>query len=204
MADDEGEKEMRDCVADGLAKFVLYEAEEERQMQAQPAQSPPVKRQKRVKRPSLNGIFLQALLENAPTQQGKQFIMEDIYWAIKGNGKDAGEDKLGLVKQDEEEETQEVDKAGEREPIDEFHSLSLLAEYYENLLILPSKFRGLKFPDFAVMARLTPANTDTHPSRQDDLDNQYYPDVESANRSHQAVLKEKVIPSSTVTDIPRR
>jgi hypothetical protein len=202
MADDEGEKEMRDCVADGLAKFVLYEAEEERQMQDQPAQSPPVKRQKTVKRPSLNGLFLQALLENAPTQQGKQFIMEDIYWAIKGNGKDAGEDKLGLVKQDDEEETQNVDKAGE--PIDEFHSLSLLAEYYENLLILPSKFRGLKFPDFAVMARLKPANTESHPSRQDDLDNQYYQDVESANRSHQAVLKEKVIPSSTVIDMPRR
>jgi hypothetical protein len=142
MADDVGDEEMRKCVDDGLAKFIAHETQQEREMLDETPESPPMKRQKLLKRAvSMNGIFLQALLENAPTQEGKQFIMVDIYHAIKGNAKEAGEDEGGLVKQDgEEEEAQDLDK--EATPKNEFHHLEVLAQYYENLLVLPSKSRS--------------------------------------------------------------
>jgi hypothetical protein len=199
MAADEEDATMREYVAQTLAKLVSHEAEKEKEMQAKTAESPAVKRQKRLKRPSMNGLFLQAILDNAPTEEGKRFVMEDIYSAIKGSAEDVGEDQEGLLEKGEDEEAREIEKDCKYE----FHALTLLAQCYENLLILPSKSRILKCADFAVMARSKPDNTDPHPSRLDDIDNEYYPEVEAANRSRQARVKEEAMPSSTVTDIPR-
>jgi hypothetical protein len=84
------------------------------------SKSPPLKRQKLSKRTvNQNVIFLRALLESAPTKEGREFVLQDIYDAIKAEEIEAAEYQAALVKQAGEEEHEGPTATNEFHRLDE-------------------------------------------------------------------------------------
>src|SRR5271169_1942222 len=90
MAEEEiGLDEQREYVETMLAKFIEFEDLEGKKWKTENNNRPPRKKQKKkTAEPKNDGIFLKALLQNAPTETGKTFILEDIYTCLKNNNND--------------------------------------------------------------------------------------------------------------------
>ena len=71
-----------------LAKFMEFEDLEEKKRKTEGNRPPKKKQNQKTAEPKNDGIFLKALLQNAPTEAGKTFILEDIYTCLKNNNND--------------------------------------------------------------------------------------------------------------------
>ena len=71
-----------------LAKFMEFEDLEEKKRKTEDNRPPRKKQKKKTAEPKNDGIFLKALLQNAPTEAGKTFILQDIYTCLKNNNND--------------------------------------------------------------------------------------------------------------------
>jgi hypothetical protein len=74
----------REYIETMLAKFIEFEDLEEKKWKTEDNRPPRKSKTKRLP----NGIFLKTLLQNAPTEAGKTFILEDIYKCLKNNNND--------------------------------------------------------------------------------------------------------------------
>jgi hypothetical protein len=83
-----GLDEQREYIEAMLAKFMEFEDLEEKKRKTEDNRSPRKKQTKKTAEPKNDGIFLKALLQNAPTEAGKTFILQDIYTCLKNNNND--------------------------------------------------------------------------------------------------------------------
>ena len=83
-----GLDEKREYVETMLAKFMEFEDLEEKRRKTENNRPPRKKQKQKTAEPKNDGIFLKALLQNAPTEAGKTFILEDIYTCLKNNNND--------------------------------------------------------------------------------------------------------------------
>ena len=173
MAEEEVDlDEQREYIETMLAKFMEFEDLEEKKRKTEDNRPPRKKQKKKTADPKNDGIFLKALLQNAPTEAGKTFILEDIYTCLKNNNND-------------------------------YRSLSELADYWETMLVLPSKSQCPNYTNLVVTAKLNARNTTPHPSRGDSIENEYLHEIEAGSRSSQASLKKQVTAASLSTDSSR-
>jgi hypothetical protein len=228
MAEDVRTDAKRAYVVSVLEKLIEDEAVEEENRQNQPPASKKSKTAKPRSRIGDHnvGLFLKALVDNAPTEEGRLFIIEDIYCCLKSCGDGTSVEAAQLegeapvevgnrVKGRSRHQDEALEEAAQMDgeaPVevgnhvqrpctrDEIAALKELDAYYVTLLILPSMSPTLQYADFIVMAKMNPSRTDLHPARGNVLENIYYPEIESGSRAPQATLKTHVIPSFAVTD----
>ena len=168
--------EQREYIETMLAKFMEFEDLEEKKRKTEDNRPPRKKQNQKTAEPKNDGIFLKALLQNAPTEAGKTFILEDIYKCLKNNNNDYRSlSELAAY----------------------WETIIL------TMLVLPSKSPCPNHTNLVVTAKLNVRNTTPHPSRGDSIENEYLHEIEAGSRSSQASLKKQVTTASLSTDSSR-
>jgi hypothetical protein len=174
MAEEVALDQQREYVETMLAKFMEFEELEEKKRRTENNRPPRKKPKKKSAEPTNDGIFLKALLQNAPTEAGKTFILEDIYTCLKNNNND-----YGCLSE-------------------------LAAYWEIMLVLpSKSQCPNPNHANLVVTAKLNVQNTTPHPSRRYSIENEYLHEIEAASRSPQASLKKQVIAASLSIDSPR-